>query len=130
MRDTAVQPAPDTSPNIGDLVEDALHQAKSLVQAELSLARRELKNELSAALGALSLLVLGVLFFGAAITTLGVLLVGMLGWGVAALGVVAAQLAIGAAIIVVAVRTLGQRKLPRTQDRLSADARQVLETMK
>ena len=39
------------APNLTDLVEDALHQAKTLVQAEFSLARNELKSELKQALG-------------------------------------------------------------------------------
>jgi uncharacterized membrane protein YqjE len=118
------------APNLGDLIEDALHQAKILVQAEFSLAREELKNELKQALGSAILLGAGAMCLQAALVTLGVLLVLALGVGVAAVGVVLALVAIAALLLVFGVRSLQRSKLPRTTARLSSDAKQVLETVK
>ena len=43
--------------NLGELLEDALHQGNNLLQAELSLARKEFSGELDAALGAGAILI-------------------------------------------------------------------------
>ncbi len=123
--------APETpGPNLGDLLEDALHQAKDLVQAELSLARRELASELDAAYSALGLLAVGAVLVQAGVATLGVVLVLAFGVGVAAISVVVGFLAIGGVLVVLALRSLERRKLPRTTARLALDAKQVLETVK
>jgi uncharacterized membrane protein YqjE len=111
-------------------LEDALVQGKSLLQAELSLARKELSSEVDAAVGAGALLLVGFMFLQAGLVTLGVLLVLWLGVGAPAALLVAALLVFGAASTVVAVRTLQRRKLQRTAARLSLDAKQVLETVK
>lgn len=118
------------TPNLGDLLEDALHQAKTLVQAELGLARSELKTEFGRALSALLVLMLGVMFLQAALTTLGVLLVVAFGVGIAASAVVIGLAAVGLVLAVVGVRMLDRKKLPQTSARLSVDAKQVLETVK
>jgi len=77
MLETDVMKQP--APNLGDLVEDALHQAKTLVQAELSLARAELKGELRQVVGSLLLFGVGAMFAQAALVTLGVFFVLTLG---------------------------------------------------
>ena len=118
------------SPNLGDLLDDALHQAKTLVQAELSLARGELKVELKQALGSVTLLVAGAMCLQAALVTLGVLLVLALGVSLASGIVVLALVAIGAVLLVLGIRSSQRAKLPRTTARLSSDAKQVLETVK
>lgn len=111
-------------------MEDALVQGKSLLQAELSLARKELSSEVDAAVGAGALLLVGFMFLQVGLVTLGVLLVLWLGVGAPAALLVAALLAFGVASTVVAVRALQRRKLQRTTARLSLDAKQVLETVK
>jgi uncharacterized membrane protein YqjE len=128
MLETAASKAP--APNLGDLIEDALHQAKILVQAEFSLARGELKSELKQAFGSLLLLGAGVMFLQAALVTLGVLLVLALGVSAASAGVVVALLVVAAAFLGLGVRSVQRSKLPRTTARLSSDAKQVLETVK
>jgi hypothetical protein len=131
MTESAVKRSSDsTSPNFGELVEDALLQAKTLVQAELSLARRELSSELEGAYGSLTVLFVGAMFLQAALVTLGVLLVLALGVSLAASLVVLALAVVGIACVLVARRELGKRKLPRTSARLALDAKQVLETVK
>lgn len=131
MTDAAVKnAAKQTSDNFGDLVEDALLQAKTLVQAELSLAKREVTSEVHEALGSLLVLFVGAMFLQAALVTLGVLLVLALGVSLASGSVVVVLAAIGAACALVAARSLGKRKLPRTSARLALDAKQVLETVK
>jgi hypothetical protein len=122
-------PTPPT-PDLGDLLEDVLQQSKSLVQAEFSLARRELVAELRVATGSLVLLVTGVMFLQAALATLGVLIVLALGAGVASAGVVVALAAIGGVALLVARHELAHRKLPRTVARLTLDAKQIAETVK
>lgn len=117
-------------PNFGDLVADALHQAKTLVQAELSLAKRDLKKEASEAFGSVVWIGAGLIFAQAAITTLGVLVVLALGVGVASLGVVVLLAAIAGTLLSVGVHALKQRKLPRATARLASDAKQVMETVK
>ena len=117
-------------PNLGDLVEDALHQAKTLVQAEFSLARGELKTELKQALGSALLVGVGVLFLQAALVTLGVLLVLALGVSSASIFVVLGLAVISIALIVLGIRSAQAKKLPRTTARLKTDAKQVLETVK
>jgi len=128
MLESAAPKPPDA--NLGDLIEDALHQAKTLVQAELSLARGELKKELKLALGSATLLVAGAMCLQAALVTLGVVLVLALGVGVGAALVLLALLAAAALLIVLGLRSLQRNRLPRTTARLSADAKQVLETVK
>ena len=118
------------APNLGDLVDDALHQAKTLVQAELSLARGELKVELKQAVGSAILLAAGAMCLQAALVTLGVLLVLALGVSLASAVVVLALVAIGAALLLLGVRSTQRTKLPRTTARISSDAKQVLETVK
>jgi|GEM_PF-1038657 hypothetical protein len=131
MNESSVKRAPERpTPDLGDLLEDALHQAKSLMQAELSLARRELVTEVETATRSLVLLVVGVMFLQAALVTLGVLFVLALGVGVASEAVVVALAAIGAAVLLFARRALAHRKLPRTAARLTLDAKQVMETVK
>src|SRR4051794_7326259 len=80
------------APNLGDLLEDALRQARTLVEAEFSLARAELKHELKRALGSALLLAAGAMFLQAALVTLGVLLVLALGASIAS-GVIVLALA-------------------------------------
>jgi len=131
MIESSVKRAPERpTPDLGDLLEDALHQAKSLLQAELSLARRELVTELKSTASSLLLLVVGVMFLQAGLVTLGVLLLLALGVGVASAGVVIALAAVGAALLLIARRGLAQRKLPHTTARLALDAKQVMETVK
>ncbi|MES1173610.1 MAG: phage holin family protein [Myxococcales bacterium] len=119
-----------TPRNIGDVLEDALLQAKTLLQAELSLARHELSSELQGAYGSLLLLTIGAMFLQAALVTLGVALLLAFGAGVAAAVVVAVFAAVGGTCALLAVRGLSKRKLPRTTARLALDAKQVLETVK
>ena len=128
MLETAA-PKP-AAPNLGDLLEDAVHQAKTLVQAEFSLARSEIKSELKQALGSAVLLGAGVMFLQAALVTLGVLLVLALGVGAASAGVILGLLLFAALFLVLGVRSMQRSKLPRTSARLSSDAKQVLETVK
>jgi Flp pilus assembly protein TadB len=118
------------APSLGELVEHALEQAKVLVQAELSLARVELKAELKQAGTSALLLGAGAMFLQAALVTGGVLLVLTLGVGIASLAVVLALVAIAALLLVLAIRFAPRERLPRTTARLSADAKQVLETVK
>jgi len=128
MLETAATKQP--APNLGDLVEDALHQAKTLVQAEFSLARGELKDELKQVAGSALLVGAGVMFAQAALTTLGVLLVLAFGAGLASALVVVALVVIAASLIVVGIRAAKGQKLRRTSKRLKTDAQQVLETVK
>ena len=123
-------PPKKSAPNLAELVEDALEQAKTLVQAEFSLARAELKAELKRALASALLLGAGAMFLQAALVTLGVLLVLALGVGIASAGVVLALFAIAASLLVLGVRSAGREKLPRTSARVSVDAKRVLETVK
>ncbi|HYP97128.1 MAG TPA: phage holin family protein [Polyangiaceae bacterium] len=123
--------APKSSPpNLGDLIEDALHQAKTLVQAEFSLARGELKSEFKQALDSALLLGAGIMCLQAALVTLGVLLVLAMGVGAASVIVVLALLVFAGVFVGLGVRSAQRRKLPRTSARLSSDAKQVLETVK
>jgi uncharacterized membrane protein len=119
-----------SAPNLGDLVEDALHQAKTLVQAEFSLARSELKAELKQALSSALLLGAGAMCLQAALVTLGVLLVLALGVGLASVFVVLGFVVISVALFAAGLRSAQGRKLPRTTDRLASDAKQVMETVK
>lgn len=131
MTESAVKRTPDSAPpNFGDLVEDALLQAKNLVQAELSLARSELSSEVKGAFGSLLLLSIGAMFLQAALVTLGVLLLLTFGVGIASGVVIAVLVAVGLTCLLIAARALGSRKLPRTSARLALDAKQVLETVK
>lgn len=123
----SVQVAP---PNLGELLEDALLQARNLVQAEVSLARTELKGELKVAATAVLLLVAGGMFLQAALVVLGVLLVVAWGGGAASTAVVIALAVIGVGLTFVAVKSLQRERLPRTTARLSSDAKQVLESVK
>ena len=125
----APRSAEKSRPNLGDILEDALHQAKSLVQAELSLARRELVGEVSSAYSALGLLAAGAVLLTAGLATLGVLLVLAFGVGIAAAAVVVAFLALGTVLVVMACRSLERKKFPRTSARLALDAKQVMETV-
>jgi hypothetical protein len=118
------------APDFGDLLEDALLQAKNLVQAELTLARRELASELSMAAHSVVTLVAGLMLLQAALTTLGVLLVLSLGVSVASGAVVVGLALLGAAAVLYARRGLAQRKLARTTERVARDAKQVMETVK
>ena len=117
-------------PNLGALLEDALLQAKNLVQAELSLARGELKSELTAASGTLLLLGISAMFLQAALVAGSVLLVMAFGVGVLAGAMVFAFALVGLMFSVFARRALAKKKLPRTMARLTADATQILETAK
>ena len=128
MLDSAAPKPP--APNLTDLVEDALQQAKTLVQAEFSLARGELKNELKQALGSALLLGAGAMCLQAAIVTLGVLLVLALGVSVASGLVVLGLLLVAGVLLLLGVRSAQRAGLPRTTARLRADAKQVLETVK
>lgn len=131
MTESAVKRAADSpAPNFADLVEDALLQLKTLVQAELSLARRELSTEAHSAFGSAITLLVGAMFLQAALVTLGVLLMLALGVSVAAGAVVVGLAAIGGACVWLGARALGKRKLPRTSARLALDAKQVLGTVK
>ncbi len=131
MNERAVRHAPEVgSPNLGEVLEDALLQAKTLVQAELSLAKREITSEVRGTFGSLVLLGVGAMFLQAGLTTLGVLLIAAFGPGVAAAVVVVLLAAIGAACAVVASRQLNRKKLPQTSERLALDAKQVVEAVK
>jgi hypothetical protein len=130
MSEPAAERADAAPPHLGELLENTLHHAKSLLQAELSLARRELSGELSAAYGSLGLLVVAAMFLQAALSTLAVVLVLAFGVGIAAVGLVALLAAVGAVLMVVALCSLERRKLPRTTARLALDAQQVMETVK
>jgi uncharacterized membrane protein YqjE len=117
-------------PNLGDLVSDAVHQAQTLVQAELSLAKRDLKREVAEAFGSLLWIAAALIFAQAALTTLGVLAVIALGAGVASLGVVLLLAAVAGSLLSIGVRALKQRKLPQPTARLVSDAKQVMEAVK
>jgi len=117
-------------PNLSELVEDALHQAKTLVQAELSLARDELKSELKQALGSALMLAAGAIVLQAALATLGTLLVLALGVSLASGLVVLGLLVLAGLLLMLGFRGARRRKLPRTTARLSSGAQQVLETVK
>jgi hypothetical protein len=130
MNHPAAEPASSSAPNLGELLESTLHNAKTLLQAELSLAKRELSSELTSMLSSVGLLIAGAFFLQAALTTLGVLLVMAFGIGIAAVAVVVVLAGIGAALLVVALRALERKKLPRTTARLALDTQQVMETVK
>jgi len=117
-------------PSLGQLLEKTLQHAKELVQAEISLARHEFGHELSSMLGAAVLLVAGIVFLQAALTTLGVLLVLQLGGGAIAASVVLVLAAIGATLCLLAKRDLEKRKMPETAAHLALDAQRVMETVK
>ncbi len=125
-----VERANAAEPSLGQLLEKTMHHAKELVQAEISLARHELSNEVSAALGAVALLVAGIVFLQAALTTLGVLLVIQLGGGAIAASVVVFMTLVGTALCLLAKRGLEKRKFPQTSSHLALDADQVMETVK
>jgi len=116
--------------SLSDLVQDALQQAKTLVEAEFSLARGELKAELKQKFGAALLLAAGAMFLQAALVTLGVLLVLALGVNLASACVVLGFVAGAALLLLFGVRSARALDLSRTTARLKADARQVLETVK
>jgi uncharacterized membrane protein YqjE len=129
--ETSLNRAPEKpAPNLGDLLEDVLHQSKSLVQAEFSLARRELVSDVKSTAGSLIFVVIGVMFLQAALATLGVLLVMAFGVGVGGAAVVVGLLAVGAAVLMWGLHSLERRKLERTTARLSLDTKQVMETVK
>lgn len=131
MNEAVVKRSADTVPrNVGDVLEDALLQAKTLIQAEVSLARHELSSELKAAYGMIALLAVGAMALQAALVALGVWVMLAFGVGVAALVVIAALTAAGCACALVALRGLGKTKLPDTRARLASDAKEVLETVK
>lgn len=135
MRDSGSVHVPEkvpekSAPNLGDLLEDALLQARNLVQAELALARAELKVEVSRTVSSMLMLVGAAMFFQAALATLGVLLVLSFGAGFAAAAVVIGLALIGVGLAFSALRALDHKRLPKTTARLSNDAKQVLETVK
>jgi hypothetical protein len=130
MSETSLNRTPEKpAPNLGDLLGDALDQAKTLVQAEFSLARGELVSELKTAAGSLVGALVGLMFLQAALATLGVLLVLAVGMSIGVV-VVAGFAAIGIAGLLIARRALRLRALPRTSARLALDAKQVMETVK
>jgi Flp pilus assembly protein TadB len=118
-----------TAANLGDLVEDALQQTKTLVRAEFSLAWSELKSELKQALGSALLLGAGAMCLQTALVTLALVLVLALGPALASL-VILGFVALAALFLVLGVRSAQHKKLPRTSARLSSDAKQVLEAVK
>lgn len=126
----AVRKTEEPQRNLGELLESTLHQAKTLLQAEVSLARSELSSELDAAVGAAGILAAGAMCLQAGLVTLGVLLVMAFGVGVAAISVVLVLFVVGTLATVYAVRSLQKRKLQRTSARLALDAKQVMETVK
>lgn len=130
MNDAVVKRSPDSSRNIGDVLEDALLHAKTLIQAELSLARRELSSELQAAYSMLGLLAVGAMFLQAALVILGVSVLLAFGVGLPALAVIAVFVVGGGSCVLAALRGLGKRKLSATTARLASDAKEVLETVK
>lgn len=127
LESAAPKPPP---PNLSELVEDALHQAKTLVQAEFSLAREELKGELKQVLGSALMLAAGAMFLQAALVTLGTLLVLVLGVSLASGLVVLGLFVLGGLLLMLGLNAVRRSKLPRTTARLSSDAKQVLETVK
>ena len=104
-------------PNLGQLLEDTLHHGKSLLQAELSLARSEVASELSSAFSSLGLLATGAMLLQAALTTLGVALVLAYGVGVVAFVVIASLTSFGSLLLLLGLRGLERKKLPRTTAR-------------
>lgn len=130
MQQRASEHAAAAAPNLGELLENALRHTKSLVQAELSLARRELSDEISSAFGAIGLFVAGAMCLQAALITLGLLLALAFGVGVVGAVVVVLWAGVGAALCVFGKRALGRRRLPRTTARLALDAQQVIEAVK
>jgi hypothetical protein len=131
MPDRASEQANAAAPNLGQLLENTLHHAKELLQAELSLARKEFSSEVSSAFSSIGLLAVGVMFLQGALTTLGVVLVLAFGVGVAAVALVVGLAVIGVVCSVVALRALERRKLPHTTARLALDAQEVMmETVK
>lgn len=130
MPESASERAGTTAPNLGELLESTLHHGKTLLQAELSLARRELAGELSSTFSSLGLLAIGAMFLQSALTALSVVLVLAFGIGVTAIAVVALLALVGGVLLVVALRSLEKKKLPRTSARLALDAQQVMGTVK
>jgi hypothetical protein len=128
MSESAAERA--AQPNLGQLLENTLHHGKSLLQAELSLARSELASELSSAFSSLGLLAIGAMFLQAALTALGVVLVLSFGVGVVAIVVIALFSSLGSLLLVLGLRGLERKKLPRTTARLAIDVEQVMETVK
>ncbi len=118
------------APNLGDLLEDVLHQAKSLFEAELALAKRELVSDLKSGAVSVALVAVALLFLQAALTTLGVLLVMTVGAGFGGALVVVGMLAVSVTALLFARHLLARRKLARTSARLTTDAKQVMETVK
>src|SRR4051812_8117573 len=114
MEPRVIEHAAAAAPNLGELLENTLHHAKNLVQAELSLARRELSEEISSAFGALGLFLAGAMFLQAALVTLGLLLALAFGAGVVGVAVVVLWAGIGGALCLFGKRALGRRRLPRT----------------
>lgn len=131
MPESTLKRAPDQpTPDLGDLLEDVLHQAKTLMQAELSLARRELVTEVKTAAGSVVLLIVAVMILQAALVTLGVLLVLALGVGLASAGVIVGLAVIGTAILLFSRRALTRQNVANPLRRLTVDAKQVMETVK
>ena len=131
MFESATNRAPESAPpKLGELLEDVLLQARDLVQAELSLAGKELKQELKMAVRSALLLLVAAMLFQAALVVLGVLLVLQWGAGSASLAVVLVLAGGGVALSIIAVRSLRRERLPRTTARLSQDAKQLMETVK
>ena len=120
----------DGPSGLGDLLEDALLQARNLVQAELTLARAELKGELKVAVASVLMLVTAAMFLQAGIVVFGVVLVVAWGASAASYVVVAALLAVGVALALLALRGLAKDHLVQTAARLSTDAKQLMETAK
>jgi uncharacterized membrane protein YqjE len=130
MQESASGSAPTAPPSFGELVEHTLHDAKGLLQAELSLARRELSSEVSSALGSIGLFLAGAMFLQAALTTLGVFVLIVFGAGAVGASMIAVLAGIGIWLCVRAKHALAQRKLPRTTARLALDAEQVMGAVK
>ena len=130
MQESLSGSAPTAPPNFGELLEHTLHDAKGLLAAELSLARRELSSEVSSAFGSIGLLLAGVMFLQAALTTLAVFVLIAFGAGVAGASTIAVLAGVGVFLCLRAKHALARRKLPRTTARLALDAEQVMGAVK
>lgn len=116
--------------HLGELLEDTLGHAKSLIQAEFALARREVASQVTAASGSVLMLLGGIMFVQAALSTLGVLLVLAFGVGAASAALVVVLAAIGVSLAILALGSLKRRNLSHTSARLQLDAQEIMETVK
>ncbi|HEX7668209.1 MAG TPA: phage holin family protein [Polyangiaceae bacterium] len=123
------QPSKLREPPIGDLIQDALHDATELVRAEFSLAAAELKKEAGLAMGAAAAWAATATFAVIAFTLLvaGAFLAAGAHWPVALLGTAGVFVALAIAGAVVARRLAPRHILGQARDRVANDVRQIKE---